>query len=211
MKNKRSLWFLVAAAGIAAMVLFVYWAGNGFQSLRSDQPPYQLRFDMQYQTRVSAQQPSSFFADRKAMLNQVPGTVPRDGSVFTDTAWQQTEARLVSPVARLSRAQLERGANRFNAFCAPCHSATGQDTTEVVRRGMQKPPNLAAPNAKGNSDQHIFYIVSRGQNVMPGYADKLTPDDRWAVIGYLRQLQQAPLRNMPPTAVADSATKKGGR
>jgi mono/diheme cytochrome c family protein len=206
MKNKRPHWLLLSAAAIAAGALLFSWAGNNYQSLRSERPPFQLRYDMQYQDRVSAQQPSAFFADRKSMLNHVPGTVPRDGSVFTDTSYQQTETVLASPVAQLSAARIERGANRFNAFCSPCHSGTGQDTTEVVRRGMQKPPNLAAPNAKGYSDQRLFYVVSKGQNVMPGYADKLTPEDRWNVIGYVRQLQRAPLRNVASPAIADSTT-----
>lgn len=209
MKTKRHHWLLIGAAVIVAAVLFISWAGNGFQPLRSSSPPFQLRYDMQYQTRVSAQQPSTFFADRKSMLNQVPGTVPRDGEVFTDTVWQQTEASLASPIADLSDARLKRGENRFNAFCAPCHSVSGQDTTEIVRRGMQKPPNLAAPNAVGYSDQHLYYVISRGQNIMPGYADKLTPADRWNIVGHVRRLQKAPLRNIVPPADSTISTTAG--
>lgn len=207
MKNKPFLWLTLVVGLIIVIVLFISWAGNDFQPLRSDSPPFQIRYDMHYQLKVGAQQPNTFFADRKSMRDQVPGTIPRDGSVFTDTSYQQTEASLRNPISPLTPALFERGRNRFHAFCAPCHSESGQDTTEIVRRGMQKPPNLAAPNAVGYSDQHIYYIICKGQNVMPGYADKLFPDDRWAIVSYVRHLQKAPLRNYTPPAVADSTSK----
>ena len=65
MKNKRPLYFTLATAGIIVVVLFILWAGNDFQALRSTEPPMQIRYDMQYQTKVGAQQPSTFFADRR--------------------------------------------------------------------------------------------------------------------------------------------------
>ncbi|MBI5648638.1 MAG: cytochrome c [Ignavibacteriae bacterium] len=214
MKNKR-LPVVPALVVFAALAVFVgLWAGNDFQPLRSTEPPFQIRFDMQYQKKVGAQQPSTFFADRKSMREPVPGTVSRESYVFTDTSYQQTEARLVNPFPSPTPAMLARGKNRFEAFCAPCHSSTGQDTTEVVRKGMQKPPNLAATNAKGYSDARLFYVVSKGQNVMPGYADKLTPDDRWAVIAHVRALQKQKLRYpdpaaAPPAAPAPAQTQAG--
>ncbi len=209
MKNKRSLYFMLAAAGTVAVVLFILWAGNDFQALRSTEPPVQIRYDMQYQTKVSAQQPNTFFADGKSMRDHVPGTVPRNGSIYPYTTFQEAEAELSNPFAGNTRV-LARGKNRFNSFCSPCHSVTGQDTTEVVRKGLQKPPNLAGANAKSYSDAHIFHVISAGQNIMSGYADKLKPEDRWAVVNYVRELQKAPLKYAetasPAAAVAaDSA------
>ncbi|MBE0643990.1 MAG: c-type cytochrome [Bacteroidetes bacterium] len=209
MKNKRALYFTLAAAGIVVVVLFVMWAGNDFQALRSTEPPIQIRYDMQYQTKVGAQQTSTFFADRKSMRDHVPGTVPRHGSMYPYTTFQEAEAELTNPVAG-NTSVLARGKNRFNAFCSPCHSVTGQDTTEVVRKGLQKPPNLAGANAKSYSDAHIFHVISAGQNIMPGYADKLKPEDRWAIVNYVRELQKAPLKyadaSVPSAAAADTAS-----
>ena len=208
MNSKRTIIIAGATAAIAAVSLFVLWAGNDFQALRSEQPPIQLRYDMQYQSKLGAQQRSTFFADGRSMRDHVPGTVPRQGSLYPYTSYQEAEAELANPVA-VNSAVLARGKNRFNTFCAPCHSVTGQDTTEVVRKGMQKPPSLAAPNAKGYSDAHLFHVISAGQNIMPGYADKLKPEDRWAVVHYVRVLQKAPLKyaaaTTSATAVADSA------
>ncbi|MFA6233104.1 MAG: c-type cytochrome [Bacteroidota bacterium] len=193
MKNKRPLLYTLAAAAVIVVVLFVLWAGNDFQALRSTEPPLQIRYDMQYQTKVGAQQTSTFFADRKSMRDHVPGTVPRNGSIYPYTTFQEAEAELSNPFAG-NRSVLARGKNRFNAFCSPCHSVTGQDSTEVVRKGLQKPPNLAGANAKSYTDAHIFHVISAGQNIMPGYADKLKPDDRWAIVNYVRELQKAPLK-----------------
>jgi mono/diheme cytochrome c family protein len=99
---------------------------------------------------------------------------------------------------------LARGKNRYDSFCAPCHSVSGQDSTEVVRRGMQKPANLVAANAKGYSDAHLFHVISAGQNIMPGYADKLKPEDRWAIVNYVRELQKAPLKHAEAAAPASA-------
>ena len=140
------------------------------------------------------------------MRETVPGTVSRESYHFTDTSWQQTEASLANPFPTHTPALLARGRNRFNTFCAPCHSENGQDTTEVVRKGMQKPANLAAANAKGYSDAHIYYVISKGQNVMPGYADKLSPDDRWAVVAHVRALQKLPLRYPDPASTPQKST-----
>jgi mono/diheme cytochrome c family protein len=211
MKNKRNIILTLASAGIVVVVLFVLWAGNDFQALRSTEPPLQIRYDMQYQSKVGAQQPSSFFADRKSMRDHVPGTVPREGGVYPYTTFQEAEAELSNPLAGNTDV-LARGKNRYNSFCAPCHSVTGQDTTEVVRKGLQKPPNLAAANARGYSDAHLYHVISAGQNIMPGYADKLKPEDRWAIVNYVRELQKAPLKyaEAAKPAAQDSAAVRNG-
>lgn len=193
MKNKGTLSIAIATIGGLAVVFFFLWAGNDFQALRSRKPPIQIRYDMQYQTKVGAQQPNNYFSDGASMRPHVPGTVPREGSLYPYATVPEAEAELHNPLAG-DISVLDRGKNRYNNFCAPCHSVTGQDTTEVVRKGLQKPPNLVASNARGYSDVHLFHIISVGQNIMPGYADKLTPEDRWMIVNYVRELQKEPLR-----------------
>jgi mono/diheme cytochrome c family protein len=192
MKNNRPKIFLSVIVGTLVLILFIMWAGNDFQALRSAEPPFQLKYDMMYQEKVMAQEPSLFFADRKSMRDYIPGTLPRDGYIYPYKSYEEAEAALSNPFAG-DMSVLARGKNRFDAFCAPCHSANGQDTTEVVRKGMQMPKNLVADQAKGYSDAHLFHIISYGQNVMPSYADKLTPEDRWKIVNYVRELQKQPL------------------
>ena len=206
LKNKRRLIIASVIVVIAGAGFIALWAGNDFQSFRSTEPPIQIRYDMYYQGRVSAQQRSDFFADRMSMRGHVPGTVPRDGETYPYATWEEAEVELRNPLAGRTDV-LARGKNRFNTFCAACHSPSGKDTTEVVRKGLPKPPSLAAPNAKSYSDARLFHVISMGQNIMPGYADKLKPEDRWAIINYVRELQKAPLKypEAPKPAVADSA------
>jgi len=193
MKSKHYIVITVVLVLPLAAIAFHLWSGIGFEALRSRKPPFQIRYDMYYQSKVGAQQGSTYFADRSAMRGHVPGTVPRDGDLYTYTTWEMAEAELRNPVAGMSDVS-GRGKNRYDSFCATCHSPSGQDTTEVVRRGMPLPPNLAGPNAKAYSDARLFHVISAGQNIMPGYADKLTPEDRWWIINYVRELQKAPLR-----------------
>jgi hypothetical protein len=79
---------------------------------------------------------------------------------------------------------------------------------------MQKPPNLVADNAKGYSDARVFHVISAGQNIMPGYADKLKEEDRWAIVHYVRELQKAPLKYpaipSAPSDTTDGATGQRG-
>ncbi len=209
LKNKRTLIYGGIGAALVAVTLFVLWARNDFQALRSTAPPIHLIQDMYYQSKVGAQQGTTFFADRKSMRDHVPGTVPREGDIYPYTTFEEAEAELRNPLAGREDV-LARGKNRFDAFCATCHSPSGQDTTAVVRKGMPKPPNLAGVNAKSYSDARLFHVISAGQNIMPGYADKLTPEDRWAIVNYVRVLQRAPLKyaEATPAAAVDSNAVK---
>lgn len=193
----------IILVGVPVLVFFIIWAASGFRPLRSKEPPIQVRRDMYYQSKYMAQEPSTFFADGKVMRGHVPGTVPRNGTIYPYTTPEEAEAALHNPLASTPEV-LARGKNRFNTFCAPCHSPSGQDTTEVVRRGMPKPPNLAGTNAKGYTDAHIFHVISAGQNIMPSYADKIPEEDRWAIVNHVRELQKAPLKY--PEAVPASSS-----
>ncbi len=195
----------IVLVGVPVLIFFILWAADGFHPLRSKDPPIQVRYDMYYQSKYMAQEPTTFFSDGKVMRDHVPGTIPRDGSIYPYTTPEEAEAELSNPLA-VSPDVLARGKNRYNTFCATCHSPSGQDTTEVVRRGLQKPPSLAAANAKGYSDARLFHVISAGQNIMPGYAGKIPEEDRWAIVHYVRELQKAPLKYPEAASVPSDTT-----
>jgi mono/diheme cytochrome c family protein len=85
---------------------------------------------------------------------------------------------------------LSRGKNRYEAFCTPCHNYDGQGNGTVVARGFQNPPNLRDEVTKAKTDAHLFHIISAGQNIMNGYADKIKPNDRWSIVHYVREMQK---------------------
>jgi len=104
---------------------------------------------------------------------------------------------LGNPVA-LSEEALLRGKDRYDIFCIVCHGpkATGNGPATGVNpvTGVQRfptPPSLHTDQARDYPDGAVYHIVTEGLGQMPGYADKLTEEDRWMVIHYVRALQRA--------------------
>jgi mono/diheme cytochrome c family protein len=101
---------------------------------------------------------------------------------------------------------LARGQNRFNVFCSACHGYDAHSNPPMVKRerwlGI---PNLTRPETAALSDARIYHIISAGQNLMPSYADKISPTDRWAIVYYLRTLQGVEGVASNPTASTQQA------
>jgi mono/diheme cytochrome c family protein len=161
--------------------------------------------DMARQPRYQPLEPSSFFADGQASRPLVPGTVPR-GHLRTDQAFFAgvEDDKLLErlPLEKLaermhltgSREQiaekvLNRGRQRFDIFCAPCHGRTGDGDGMVVQRGFPRPPSYHIDRLRQAADGHIFDVITRGLGRMPSHAAKIPADDRWAIVAYLRALQ----------------------
>lgn len=154
----------------------------------SNQPPLMVISDMDDQNKVKPQDKSNFFPDGGSVRPPVEGTVPRNGSLYTVESTDEAEAANVNTVPPTAFV-LARGKNRFNTLCAPCHAKDAAGNGLVVQRGFTPPPSLLRPETKALSDGRLYHVISFGQNIMPSYADKLSPVDRWAVVHYLRTLQ----------------------
>ena len=110
-----------------------------------------------------------------------------------------------APVARipivLDRSALERGRDRFERFCAPCHGVLGNGHSPVAENmELRKPPSFAEEDIAGSPDGQIFQVITHGFGLMPSYAHVLPPEDRWAVVGYVRALalsQSARMDELP--------------
>jgi len=87
---------------------------------------------------------------------------------------------------------LELGRKLFNQYCITCHGEEGHGDGPIIGPDLfPAPPSLHTDTAKKFKDGRIFHNISRGQNTMPSYADKLTVEERWAVVLYVRALQRA--------------------
>ena len=84
---------------------------------------------------------------------------------------------------------LERGQERFNIYCTPCHSRVGNGLGEIVERGYKPAANLHDQVRMAQPLSHYFYVMTHGYGAMPDYRAQLTPEDRWAVAAYIRALQ----------------------
>lgn len=165
--------------------------------------------DMYDQPRYKPLAASSLFADGGASRPNVPGTEVHargdfsgtsSGRVGTDTArqWYRDELAADNPYP-VTLQLLQHGQNRFNIYCAPCHSPVGDGDGFIVRRGFPAPPSYHIDRLREAHDRHFFDVMTQGYGVMYAYADRLTPADRWAVVAYIRALQlsqHAPASNL---------------
>jgi mono/diheme cytochrome c family protein len=84
---------------------------------------------------------------------------------------------------------LARGRQRFNIYCAPCHSRAGDGDGMIARRGFPHPPSYHTAALRNAPDSHFYKVISNGYGVMYPYADRISPHDRWAIVAYIRALQ----------------------
>jgi hypothetical protein len=84
---------------------------------------------------------------------------------------------------------LQRGHERFNIYCTPCHSRVGNGLGEIVQRGYKPAANLHDQVRLSQPISHYFYVMTHGYGAMPDYSSQLAPVDRWAVAAYIRALQ----------------------
>jgi mono/diheme cytochrome c family protein len=91
----------------------------------------------------------------------------------------------------VTEAVVRRGQNRFNIYCAPCHGPLGDGNGITKSYGMVATPTYHDDRLRNMAEGELFNTITNGKNTMFSYADKLSPDDRWAVLAYVRTLQRA--------------------
>ena len=154
------------------------------------------RQDMQNQPKMIPQRGSDFYADHRGARPQVVNTVARgqlqeDSYFYTGViqgANGYREEQNMLPFA-VTMEVLERGQERFNVYCTPCHSRVGNGLGEIVERGYKPAANLNDQVRRAQPISHYFYVMTHGYGAMPDYSAQLMPEDRWAVAAYIRALQ----------------------
>jgi mono/diheme cytochrome c family protein len=175
MKSRREVW----RASAMALLLAGGFTGAG------------CRQDMHDAPRFNPLRVSDFYDDRRSARPLIDDTVPR-GWLMADDAFAtgkvngQFVAELPVP---LTLDLLKRGENRFNIYCSPCHSRTGNGDGIVVRRGFKQPPSYHDPRLLAQPIGYFFDVISHGFGQMPDYAAQIQPRDRWAIAAYVRALQ----------------------
>ena len=149
------------------------------------------RQDMHNQPKYRPLRATTFFADGSSARPLVEGTVAR-GTLQDDTAFftGKVGTTLVKemPLA-VDQQLLDRGEERFNIFCTPCHDATGTGRGMVVQRGYRQPPSFHEDRLRNADAGHFFDVMTNGFGAMPDYRMQLAARDRWAVVAYIRALQ----------------------
>jgi len=125
-----------------------------------------------------------------------PGAIARDNHARTQAATRKTA---------VTAALRERGRERFGIFCQPCHGGGGDGDVVIVRRGMPRPTSYHDERLRGVDDQYLFDVITNGHGAMYSYASRVPPQDRWAIVSYIRALQlsrHAGIEDVPPEARA---------
>jgi len=89
----------------------------------------------------------------------------------------------------VNQATLERGRERFDIYCAPCHSRLGDGNGMVPQRGYRHPPSYHQERLRKAPLGYFFDVMTNGFGAMPDYAMQITPEDRWKIVAYIRALQ----------------------
>ena len=161
------------------------------------------RQDMHNQPKYTPLRSSDFFADGRSARAPVPGTVARgqlreDTVFYTGKVGNQFAVQFPMPV---TLALMERGQERYNIYCTPCHARTGNGFGLVVQRGFRRPVSFHDPRLRAAPPGYFFDAMTRGFGAMSDYAAQLSPQDRWAIAAYIRALQfsqHATLEDLPP-------------
>jgi mono/diheme cytochrome c family protein len=159
---------------------------------------------MHVQPRYNPYDPSNFFSDGRSERQPVEGTVARSEIVggpneVVDTGTLNGKEIDSFPFP-ITRAVLDRGRDRFNIFCAPCHGLAGDGDGMIVQRGFQRPPSYHIDRLRNAPVGHFFSVMTNGLGAMYPYGYRVLPRDRWAIIAYIRALQlsrQATINDVP--------------
>jgi mono/diheme cytochrome c family protein len=150
------------------------------------------RLDMHVQPRENPLSRSDFFTDQRSARPLVEGTVARgqlhaDSYLYSGKAGNAFGDYMPFPA---TKEVMERGRERYNIFCAPCHSRVGDGNGFVVSRGFnRKPPSYHIPRLQKAPLGYFYDVISNGYGIMPDYASQIPPHDRWAIVAYVRALQ----------------------
>ena len=182
------------SSNLVVLILVIFVVFGCGREKTSDNTPIHLNPNMDQQEKYKAQASSNFFEDGATMRPQVEGTVAR-GELREDSEYylgqnSKGDFIAVAPV-EYSMERLERGQERFNIFCSPCHSRVGDGKGIMAKEDYKYvvPPNFHTDSVKQFTDGYIYDVISNGVRNMPSYKHQISVDDRWSIILYLRALQ----------------------
>ncbi|HJQ39842.1 MAG TPA: cytochrome c [Thermoanaerobaculia bacterium] len=170
---------------------------------------------MANQPRYDPLEPSTFFADGMSARPRIAGTVAR-GELVTNEFF--ATGKMGGAVGNgfpipVTAATVERGNDRYNVYCSPCHSRIGDGRGMIPARGYRHPPSFHTDTLRNQPTGHYFDVITNGFGSMPQYGTIIPPQDRWAIIAYIRALQlsqNATLADVPGGAAGFSPPNPDG-
>ena len=185
---------------VTAFLVVLIVSVLGFRGRISIKPPMDVFPEfafpgMKRQPKYEPQTSSTFFADGRVDRPIPPRTVSRDplrahdelSGQSADGAWIRGFPASISVNAEL----MAHGQERYSIYCQPCHGALGDGNGITKQYGMGITPTYHDDRIRQMAEGEIYNTITHGKNTMLPYADKLLPEERWAVVLYVRALQRA--------------------
>lgn len=151
----------------------------------ADQPKYEpLEAAAPFPNAQAARHPVEGTVARNAVIEPVPDKSPRV----------------------LTEAMLNRGRERYDIYCSPCHGRIGDGQGMIPERGFPPPPSYHTDRLRQAPDRYFYDVITLGYGVMFPYASRVAPEDRWAIVAYIRALQlsqNATLQDAREAGLAD--------
>lgn len=149
------------------------------------------RQDMHNEPKFYPQRGTTFYADGRSARPQVENTVARnqlhaDTYFYTGLVNGKEGDGLPMPV---SAELLQRGQEKYNVFCTPCHSRVGNGAGMIVQRGYRPAGNFHTDRLRNAPLGHFYSVIANGYGAMPEYGSQISAEDRWAIVSYIRALQ----------------------
>lgn len=149
------------------------------------------RQDMHDAPRYDPLEASAMFQKGISAQPIVEGTVAR-GQLHDDPLMYEGKVNgqpaTVFPF-KIDAAALDRGQERYNVYCAPCHGRTGEGNGMVVQRGYRQAASYHTDRLRDSPPGYFFDVITNGFGVMPDYKAQIPVEDRWKIIAYVRALQ----------------------
>ncbi len=184
---------------LALAVLAV--AVGGCRGMTSEAPPIHPNLNMDYTQRFEAQEPNPLFADEAAMRQPVAGTIARGGLRTAGNApfyyGRTAGGEYVEEIPiEVTGSLVERGQDRYNIYCTPCHGVAGDGRGIVAVGNGGTGYGFAVPSyhtdaLRARPDGYIYDVIQNGVNTMPSYGHEIAAADRWAIVAYVRALERS--------------------
>jgi mono/diheme cytochrome c family protein len=203
--------YIVTIFVVVALVSVLGFRGTKFTAPPLDVFPEWAFPGMKYQPKYQPQGESAFFADGRADRAPVARTVARgmlreDDALYLGKDGAGAFVRGFPGAVKVDVKFIERGRDRYAIYCQPCHGALGDGNGVTKRYGMGATPSYHDDRLRSMAEGELYNTITNGKNTMLPYADKLAPEDRWAVVAYVRALQRA--QQGKPGDVVDAAARK---
>ncbi|MEX0821153.1 MAG: cytochrome c [Rhodothermales bacterium] len=178
------------------LILFAAFVLASCRGTLSDREPIHLNRNMDFQERFDPQESNPFFADNRSMRMPVAGTVAR-GMLREDVGFYEgrgTDGGYVEDLpVPTTMALLERGQERYEIFCTPCHGSAGdgQGIVATGGYGLTPVPTFHGERLREVEDGYVYDVIANGVRTMPAYGKQVPTADRWAIVAYVRALQRS--------------------